>query len=75
MLMQPAAPTLRLVAELERADILVARGSEYAFRHDVVHEAVLRTLPTPSIRALERQAAGVLLDRGAAPVEIATRMR
>jgi hypothetical protein len=74
MLMQPAAQTLRLVAGLERADILVARGPEYAFRHDLVHEAVLRTLPAPSIRALERQAAGVLLDAGAAPVEIATRM-
>ena len=74
MLMQPAAPTLRHVAELERADILVARGAEYAFRHDLVHEAVLSTLPAPGIRALERQAAGVLLDGGAAPVEIAMRM-
>ena len=74
MLGRPAAETQRLVAELERADIVVARGSQFAFRHDLVHEAVLRTLPAPSVRALERQAAGVLLAAGAAPVEIATRM-
>src|SRR6202044_833544 len=69
-----AAGTQRLVAELERADIVEARGSQFAFRHDLVHEAVLRTLPAPSVRALERQAAEVLLDAGAAPVEIAARM-
>src|SRR6202044_2711227 len=69
-----AAGTQRLVAELERADIVEARGSQFAFRHDLVHEAVLRTLPAPSVRALERQAAEVLLDAGAGPVEIATRM-
>jgi DNA-binding CsgD family transcriptional regulator len=74
MLGRPAAETHRLVAELERADIVAARGSQFAFRHDLVHEAVLRTLSAPSVRALERQAAGVLLDAGAAPVEIATRM-
>src|ERR1700722_2873278 len=74
MLGRPAAETHRLVAEMERADIVVARGSQFAFRHDLVHEAVLRTLPAPSVRALERQAAGVLLAAGAAPVEIATRM-
>ena len=74
MLGRRAAETHRLVAELERADILVARGSKFAFRHDLVHEAVMRTLPVPSVRALERQAAEVLLDAGAAPVEIATRM-
>jgi DNA-binding CsgD family transcriptional regulator len=74
MLERTAAETHRLVAELERADIVVARGSQYSFRHDLVHEAVLRTVPAPSVRALERQAAGVLLDAGAAPVEIATRM-
>src|ERR1700733_7760034 len=74
MLGRPAAETHRLVAELERADIVEARGSQFAFRHDLVHEAVLRTLPAPSVRALERQAAEVLLDAGAAPVEIATRM-
>jgi DNA-binding CsgD family transcriptional regulator len=74
MLGRPAAETHRLVAELERADILVARGSQFAFRHDLVYEAVLRTLPAPSVRGLERQAAEVLLAAGAAPVEIATRM-
>jgi DNA-binding CsgD family transcriptional regulator len=74
MLGRPATETHRLVAELERADIVVTRGSQFAFRHDLVHEAVLRTLPGPSVRALERQAAEVLLDAGAAPVEIATRM-
>jgi predicted ATPase len=71
MLAQPPSQMLPVVAELEQADILVARGPEYAFRHDLVHEAVLRTLPAPATRALERQAAGVLLDAGAAPAEIA----
>jgi DNA-binding CsgD family transcriptional regulator len=74
MLGRPAAETYRLVAELERADIVAAHGPQFAFRHDLVHEAVLRTLPAPSVRGLERQAAGVLLAAGAAPVEIATRM-
>lgn len=37
MLTQPAAQSLGLLTELERADILVARGAEYAFRHDLVH--------------------------------------
>jgi DNA-binding CsgD family transcriptional regulator len=74
MLSRPAAQTLSIVAELEQRDIVVARGSEYAFRHDLVHDAILRTLPPPAVRALERQAAGVLLEAGAAPVEIAVRM-
>jgi DNA-binding CsgD family transcriptional regulator len=74
MLAQPPSQMLPVVAELEQADILVARGPEYAFRHDLVHQAVLRTLPAPATRALERQAAGVLLDAGAAPAEIALRM-
>lgn len=74
MLNRPPSQTLPLVAELEQADILVARGREYAFRHDLVHEAVLLTLPVPAARGLMRQAAGVLLDAGAAPAEIAIRM-
>jgi DNA-binding CsgD family transcriptional regulator len=57
-----------------RADLLVEEGDRLAFRHDLLREAVLDTLPRTMRRALQREAAGVLLERGAPPVEVAQQL-
>ena len=60
--------------ELVRADVLVPAGAAWSFRHDLIRQAVLDTLPEPSRQALERQAADVLLAAGIAPIDVARRL-
>jgi DNA-binding CsgD family transcriptional regulator len=74
MLGTAAAPLLETVEELVRADILAEDADGLRFRHDLICEAVLDTVPAPARRALDRQAAEVLLRAGALPVEIAARL-
>ncbi len=62
------------VNELVRADIFADDGGQLAFRHDIVREAVRGSLLSPVRRAVDRQAADVLLARGALPVEVATQL-
>src|SRR2546429_197545 len=45
-----------------------------ASRHDTLRQAVLDSVPAAARRALDRQAAGILLAAGAVPLEIATRL-
>ena len=71
-----AAPSdlLDPVAELIRADFFVEDGEALTFRHDILREAVLESMPTSARRALERQAVNELLRSGAPPVEVAEQL-
>ena len=62
------------VNELVQADIFADDGGQLAFRHDILREAVRGSLLPPVRRAVDRQAADVLLARGALPVEVATQL-
>ena len=62
------------VNELVQADIFADDGGQLAFRHDIIREAVRGSLLSPVRRAIDRQAADVLLARGALPVEVATQL-
>jgi DNA-binding CsgD family transcriptional regulator len=70
----PVADLLDPVKELVQADIFVASGDRLAFGHDLIREAVRASSPVPVRRALDRQAADVLLARGALPVEVAQQL-
>ncbi len=74
MLDRPPAPLLGPVEELIEAGMLVESGDRLAFRHDVTREAVRESVPVSARRALDRQAADVLLAAGAAPVEVAAQI-
>ncbi len=62
------------VEELTRAEILTDSEDLLGFRHDIIRQAVLDSVPAAARRALTRQAAGILLSAGALPLEIATRL-
>jgi len=72
MLDQPPSTLLGPVDELVSVDLLMTRvDGQLAFRHELLREAVLDTLPGTTRRALQRQAADVLMDKGAPPLEVA----
>ena len=71
---QPASDLLAPVGELLEANLLVERDEKLAFWHDITREAVRSSVPVTARRALDRQAAGVLLDAGALPVEVAVQL-
>jgi DNA-binding CsgD family transcriptional regulator len=74
MLDRPPATVLGPVEELIDSGMLVESGDRLAFRHDVTREAVRESVPVSARRALDRQAADVLLAAGAAPVEVAAQI-
>lgn len=74
MLDQPPATLLAPVEELIDSGMLVESGDRLAFRHDVTREAVRESVPVSARRALDRQAADLLLAAGAAPVEVAAQV-
>ena len=59
------------VTELLEADLFVDDGDRLAFRHDLIREAVRAGMPNSVRRGLDRQAADVLIARGALPTEVA----
>ena len=65
---------LKPVGELIHCDMVVERDGKLTFGHDLTLEAVRASVPVSVRRALDRQAATVLLARGALPVEVATRL-
>jgi DNA-binding CsgD family transcriptional regulator len=69
-----AASLLEPVDELIRADILEVHGELLAFRHDIVREAVLDSIPAAARTALEREAASALLAAGLPPTEVAEQL-
>jgi tetratricopeptide (TPR) repeat protein len=62
------------VEELTRADILTETPTGLAFRHDLTRQAVQNSVAPSTRRALNRQAAEVLLSGGALPVEVAAQL-
>ena len=62
------------VEELIHADLLAERGDKLCFGHDLIFEAVRASVPLSVRRALDRQAAAVLLAAGALPVEVAMQL-
>ena len=74
MLGLPPASVLTSVEELIQAGIVTERGDQLGFQHDLVREAVRQACPPSARRALDRQAADVMLARGALPVEVAIQL-
>jgi DNA-binding CsgD family transcriptional regulator len=74
MTRMPVADLLDPAKELIQADIFVESGDRLAFGHDLIREAIRASSPVPVRRALDRQAADVLLARGALPVEVAQQL-
>jgi DNA-binding CsgD family transcriptional regulator/tetratricopeptide (TPR) repeat protein len=70
----PASDLLAPVGELLEANLLVERDAKLAFWHDITREAVRASVPVTARRALDRQAAGVLIEAGALPVEVAVQL-
>ena len=62
------------VTELLEADLFVDDGDRLTFRHDLIREAVRAGMPTAVRRGLDRQAADVLIARGALPTEVALQL-
>src|SRR6266404_6138143 len=71
---RPASDLLTPVGELLEANLLVERDEHLAFWHDITREAVRASVPVTARRALDRQAAVVLLEAGALPVEVAVQL-
>jgi DNA-binding CsgD family transcriptional regulator/tetratricopeptide (TPR) repeat protein len=71
---RPPSDLLAPVGELLEANLLVERDEKLAFWHDITREAVRASVPVTARRALDRQAAGVLLEAGALPVEVALQL-
>ncbi|OBB80340.1 LuxR family transcriptional regulator [Mycobacterium colombiense] len=74
MLERQPASLLSALEEAVRADLLVEDGARLRFRHDLLREATRQSLPQSLRRAMERQAASVMLGIGAAPAEVATQL-
>src|SRR6202000_3475390 len=49
-------------------------GERWRFRHDLLREATRQSLTQSLRRAMERQAASIMLRMGAAPAEVATQL-
>jgi DNA-binding CsgD family transcriptional regulator len=62
------------IDELIQADLFADDGDRFAFRHDLIRDAVRGSLLAPVRRALDRHAADVLLARGALPIEVAAQL-
>src|SRR6266852_2144924 len=71
---RPASDLLAPVGELLEANLLIERDEKLAFWHDITREAVRSSVPVTARRALDRQTAGVLLEAGALPVEVAVQL-
>jgi DNA-binding CsgD family transcriptional regulator len=74
MLERQPASLLSAVDEAVRADLLVEDDEQLRFRHDLLREATRQSLPQSLRRAMERQAASIMLGMGAAPAEVATQL-
>ena len=70
----PITELLDPIKDLVQADILTESGDRLAFGHDLIREAVRASSSVPVRRALDRQAADVLLSQGALPVEVAQQL-
>src|ERR1700723_420828 len=74
MLERQPASLMAAVQEAVGADLLVEDGEQLRFRHDLLREAPRQSLTESLRRAMERQAASIMLGMGAAPAEVATQL-
>jgi DNA-binding CsgD family transcriptional regulator len=74
MLDRPPSPLLAPIEELIESGVLIESDERFAFGHDITRDAVRASVPVSARRALDRQAADVLLAAGASPVEVATQL-
>jgi ATP/maltotriose-dependent transcriptional regulator MalT len=74
MLERQPASLMSAVDEAMRADLLVEDAEQLRFRHDLLRQATRQSLPGSLRRAMERQAATIMLELGAAPAEVATQL-
>ena len=74
MLERQPASLMSAVQEAVGADLLVEDGEQLRFRHDLLREATRQSLAESLRRAMERQAASIMLSLGAAPAEVATQL-
>ena len=70
----PVTDLIDPVREVIDAGIFVEEGGRLAFQHDLIREVVRGAVPDPVRRALDREAADVLLAGGAPPVEVAAQL-
>jgi DNA-binding CsgD family transcriptional regulator/tetratricopeptide (TPR) repeat protein len=70
----PITELLDPIKDLVQAGILTESGDRLSFGHDLIREAVRASSSAPVRRALDRQAADVLLAEGALPVEVAQQL-
>ena len=70
----PIPELLEPTKDLVQAGIFMESGNRLAFAHDLIREAVRASSSIPVRRALDRQAADVLLAEGALPVEVAQQL-
>ncbi len=74
MLERPPSALMGPVEEMLHAGLFVETDNMLTFRHDLILETVRASLPRSVTRALDRQAATVLMARGALPLEVAARL-
>jgi DNA-binding CsgD family transcriptional regulator len=74
MLALPPASLLPSVEQLIEAGVVRERGDQLSFKHDLVREAVRLACAPSARRALDRQAADVMLAKGALPVDVAIQL-
>ena len=74
MLERQPASLMSAVDEAMRADLLVEDDEQLRFRHDLLRQATRQSLPGSLRRAMERQAATIMLELRAAPAEVATQL-
>ncbi|MDX6401628.1 MAG: hypothetical protein QOF27_2234 [Gaiellaceae bacterium] len=68
------ASLLTPVEELIESGIMRDRGDELSFQHDLIREAVRHSSVPSARRAIDRQAADLMLAGGALPVEVAIQL-
>jgi DNA-binding CsgD family transcriptional regulator len=68
------ASLLTSAEQLIEAGIVRECGDQLGFQHDLIREAVRHACAPSARRALDRQAADVMLARGALPVEVAIQL-
>ncbi len=70
----PVTSLVDPVREVIDGGIFIEVGGRLAFQHDLAREAVRSAVPDAVRRALDREAADVLLAGGALPVEVAAQL-
>lgn len=70
----PAAELLDPIQEIIDGGVFAAAGSTLTFQHDLARDAIRHVIAGATRRALDRQAADVLLASGALPVEVAKQL-